>query len=444
MRWLRRILPERVAYRVLFVPLWIAILAAESLRPVLVRRKMNRLPLLSCVRQYGRVLGLCLRNPGMLPEEYYTYDIDEANDESLLAQFAHNDEVMVAMLIQGRQKRLTPDRRQYKSLDDKVEFHRLCRRESLPVAPIVACFTQGRMEWMDGAGSLPRMDLFSKPVYGFQGMGASRIFFSQEGRYVLERPRTTPDVIGIHVDYPPEPLLAEELIEVLCRMSTPMSMILQPRLATHKELTPLVGTTTLASLRVITVLERTGAPSVLFAVLRSAREDSAVDNISSGGIAAEIDLGTGELTGKAWTRSGRRGIVEGFMGHEWLHHHPATGTKLSGYPVPCAKEILSLCPIVHRAVAEAEEYVVPLVGWDVGVTDQGPVFLEGDIGANLEYQGFGPNPFWSDAVFRRAILSYLEPLAGARLSLRQLSKSLPKVLRGEVEIYREPLPKRLD
>lgn len=85
-----------------------------------------------------------------------------------------------------------------------------------------------------------------------------------------------------------------------------------------------------------------------------------VDNFNSGGMVVPIDEATGEIHYPALDKSGRL-----------FEHHPLTGVSIKGFRVPRWQEVIEL---VEKAGPLLPS--VRMVGWDVAVSDHGPLFIE--------------------------------------------------------------------
>ncbi len=93
---------------------------------------------------------------------------------------------------------------------------------------------------------------------------------------------------------------------------------------------------------------------------------SDVDNFSSGGIAAPVDLDTARLGCAVAKYPNAKG--------DFFESHPDTGGKIKGREVPCWAEV---CDLVRSAHAKLDK--IPSVGWDVAITKEGPVLIEGNV-----------------------------------------------------------------
>lgn len=85
-----------------------------------------------------------------------------------------------------------------------------------------------------------------------------------------------------------------------------------------------------------------------------------VDNFNSGGMVVPIDVKTGIIHDIAIDKEGNH-----------YRHHPITDTRIQGFQIPCWEESLEL---VIEAAKRVEQ--VRLVGWDVGLSVNGPLLVE--------------------------------------------------------------------
>jgi hypothetical protein len=146
------------------------------------------------------------------------------------------------------------------------------------------------------------------------------------------------------------------------------------------------------TVRVDTYLREDGEVQVISALMRFGLRGKVVDNASSGGCFVGVDVATGTLRGNAMTFFD--------SGAEVFNTHPDTGTVFDGYKIPYFDEVVAL-------VLEAVKYFPDrMVGWDVGITPDGPVLIEANhayhIGmSEMAYGGYRKNP-----VFREILAKY--------------------------------------
>lgn len=105
-----------------------------------------------------------------------------------------------------------------------------------------------------------------------------------------------------------------------------------------------------------------GKPEILWAGLRIGNGVNAVDNFHAGGMATEIDLSTGCLTKPALNKDLKE-----------FTHHPKTNVKIQGFKIPYFAEVKEM---VKKASLRSDKILV--VGWDVAITDNGPLIIEGN------------------------------------------------------------------
>lgn len=97
---------------------------------------------------------------------------------------------------------------------------------------------------------------------------------------------------------------------------------------------------------------------IAYAALRIGGESSVVDNFHSGGMVAAVDLQTGKVITNAVDVRGKV-----------YREHPVTGKKINGFVIPMFDEILDMA---KAACGDIEGYL----GWDIAVTENGPVLIE--------------------------------------------------------------------
>lgn len=181
--------------------------------------------------------------------------------------------------------------------------------------------------------------LIVKPLTGSFGRGIQIINATDNCEETVKQ---------LYLEYP-KGFIAEELIEQDERMA-----ILHPE--------------SVNTLRVNTI-SYNGKVIVFHSCIRTGRGKNCVDNVGSGGIGTSCDPMTGEIL---------TAVDE--YGHSFINH-PDNGVPLVGYKVPCWNEALELSkklalhiPGLHYA------------GWDLALTKNGWVLVEGNPRAQLGFQ----------------------------------------------------------
>ncbi|MFH1689896.1 MAG: sugar-transfer associated ATP-grasp domain-containing protein [Candidatus Eisenbacteria bacterium] len=133
------------------------------------------------------------------------------------------------------------------------------------------------------------------------------------------------------------------------------------------------------SIRVISMWDyEKNTPFLAFAGHRFGRTSSIpVDNMSQGGMAAQVRIDSGELRSAIYSR----GSVE----LVWYDEHPDTGATIKGVRVPHWEDVKAgLLELAGRMS------YIPYIGWDIVVTRDGFCVIEGNNYPHLGHQLFEP------------------------------------------------------
>lgn len=120
------------------------------------------------------------------------------------------------------------------------------------------------------------------------------------------------------------------------------------------------------TVRITTVVSPQGEVSFYSPLLRMG--EGQVDRIISGQFYAPLDE-EGVIFAPAFKQDGDFEL----RGGDFLSHHPSTGVELVGFQVPFFKEAMELC---RQMALKVKSY--PFIGWDLAITEEGPVLLEGN------------------------------------------------------------------
>lgn len=137
-------------------------------------------------------------------------------------------------------------------------------------------------------------------------------------------------------------------------------MFLEEVVVQHPDLNKLCAKS-VNTMRIMTFYNN-GNPRILWVGLRVGNGVNSIDNFHAKGMAVNVDMETGKLIGN--------GIDQEL--HQFSEH-PVTHVKFDGFQIPCFEEAKQL---VLKAALESDKILV--VGWDVAVTPEGPVLIEGN------------------------------------------------------------------
>ncbi len=148
--------------------------------------------------------------------------------------------------------------------------------------------------------------------------------------------------------------------KLLAQLQENHQWLLEDLLIQHPDMAKLCAAS-VNTIRIVTLLMPQGAQMV-YALLRMGNGTKAVDNISSGGMYTWVDQ-DGVLRYPAFCD--KTGM--------FYDAHPATGTVFQGYQIPYFQEAVQLCLDAAQRVPQMR-----YIGWDVAITPNGPVFVEGN------------------------------------------------------------------
>ena len=282
---------------------------------------------------------------GVLPPWYYIFELHRRPATSNARDYFYRWESkggILRLLTEG-------DRTPSSELYDKAEFAEQCRRHQIRTPPVLAVFINGQTHLRADAVEL-ETDLFVKPIEGRGGKGAERWDLIKPGSYS-----------------PPggECLSFDELIVRSAEKSRTAPLLAQQRLRNHPELGPL-NNGALSTVRILTCLNEAGEPEIVGAAMRMAiGGNHVVDNLHAGGIAAAVELETGVL--------GPASNLGADCRLGWMDCHPVSGARIKGTQLPMWDEVRDFAVRTHRAFADRL-----LVGWDIAITADGPILVEGN------------------------------------------------------------------
>ena len=186
------------------------------------------------------------------------------------------------------------------------------------------------------------MDAFVKPAAGQLGKGTFPL--SVSGNHIFIDGKDTPMSTAV-----------DKLLSA--------SFLVQERIIQHPKMASLCPSS-LNTIRLQTVIDKAGQVHPFGAGLRIGRIWNSVDNWAKGGVFVGIDMGKGTLKSL--------GVIKPQFGTS-LTSHPDTGVEFNGFEIPFYKEAECLAIKLHQFL-----YRCHSVGWDIAITEQGPVFIEGN------------------------------------------------------------------
>lgn len=226
-------------------------------------------------------------------------------------------------------------------LRNKALFARHAAEHRLPVPATFEPDAADLDGWLEGMAAI-----IAKPGYSSKGRGVEA--FRRDGERWQGEGRLFAPIE-----------LAQHLQACLARHG-----VVQELLSAHERLKHL-SPGALPTLRVVTCRNETGVPERCAIVLRlGSGGRRPVDNFNAGGIAVRLDP-SGRCTA-AFRASGKAA--------EKVAVHPVSGAAIVGSAIPDLEAAIAVGERAHRTLPSG--YTV--VGWDIGLSDRGPILIEGN------------------------------------------------------------------
>lgn len=239
--------------------------------------------------------------------------------------------------------------------NDKFYFNLFLEKLNIPT-PHLLCYTKNvQIKYVDAQfgldGSSTReqqmrhflsydMDVFCKPSGGQKGNGAFAMKVQNSQIYIN----------GV-----------QEGVDDVMEMLLSGNYIVQERICQHPELSKLCSSS-VNTVRIQTIMRKDGSIYAFGAGLRIGREGNHVDNWAKGGIFVGIDMEKGTLKDRGFLRP-KCGTT--------LFSHPDTDVVFKDYVIPYYKEAERLAVEAHKMF-----YRCYTLGWDIAITEKGPVIIE--------------------------------------------------------------------
>jgi Sugar-transfer associated ATP-grasp len=257
-------------------------------------------------------------------------------------------------------------------VDDKLAFHRICEKAGIPT-PRIHCILSNRsatdiadfqilkhpLELMHVFGHMEDVRIFLKPRNDSLGTGT---------RYMRIRDKTAFDIEN-------KPMAMEPFIAELLSDMQRDDYLVQSFVTPHPEVVRLGSGPALGTMRLDTYTE-SGRVQLLFGLLRIPCGRNVSDNFlagRSGNLIAALDVETGEIRAAYGRRNNSfPNLLERFEAN------PETSAAITGQFVPGWADLRGRLEGACLAFAE-----LPILGWDVAVSPEGPVFIEANSNPDI-------------------------------------------------------------
>lgn len=243
---------------------------------------------------------------------------------------------------------------------DKLLFYQHCINNGIATVPILGVIGTQDYYGFPRVGSLAEFKaflssspprIFFKIADGAHGDGAFSAIRS-ENEWVVGKEHHSPDSL---------------YKRLLTNLPGDSAYLIQPAVKPNKLLRPLMPQDSLGTVRIITYLQA-GKATPILPLLRIPANQNVTDNFSlglSGNLIVPVDIESGVL-----------GIAKRSQNLVWpsmvdLFEHPDTQHRITGNILPFWNEALDLVIKAQEATPQ-----LPTLGWDVAITDDGPLIVE--------------------------------------------------------------------
>ena len=251
-------------------------------------------------------------------------------DYKIAEMYRLNDQQRATQITRGISNSIVArmnDKKFWHFFDNKTEFNELFAAQvNRGWLNLTTATPEEFASFLEGRG-----DIICKPIDGSSGQGILKC---------------TPD------EYADPDALYE-------RLKAAGIGIVEDKVIQHEAIAALCPTS-VNTIRVATLLgdKKEG---IVYAYIRIGN-GKVMDNVDCGGMAAPVDIETGVIVGVGANKAG-----------EVYEIHPMTGKKIQGTQIPYWEEAKKMCLDAMRVVPQ-----VRFVAWDVAITENGPVFIEGN------------------------------------------------------------------
>ncbi len=311
-------------------------------------------------RVFRRAVRLC-RQERFLPDEAFRLGLfDPTLSEEELAWFVSRKKLTRV------QESLNPVS-WAPLLKDKSLLYRYCQAVDIPIPELYAIYFKGMPGWsnaglfIEGRDDWARFindelphEFIIKPAQSALGKGVMAFRRSE----------------NVFVDAAGKRCSALDICDLMSGDCEFDCFVIQQRLRNHPELIRLSGNDNLQTVRFISFVDMAGKADILQAQLKLITGGNVTDNFEyglTGNIQAQVSLADGKLT-HAIT------IVPDGSGIKTVAAHPQTDICFAGFQLPFWAEA---CRLVKRAALKFSP--IRTIGWDIALTPDGPLVLEGNI-----------------------------------------------------------------
>ncbi|MDG5814706.1 sugar-transfer associated ATP-grasp domain-containing protein [Chitinispirillales bacterium ANBcel5] len=268
------------------------------------------------------------------------------------------------------------DKQYLYQLENKWEFNKLLRTSGLKTTEVICKIEKGKIilpsddkeTTISALISRIDQDFVIKPISdSAHGTGVEIVCYSQ-----------TTDL--------------NTLISKYIDNSYTTPLLLEQKINQHKDISEIYPIA-VNTVRIDTFLRLDGSVDILTAILRTGKNERKVDNWAGhlGGVAVKVDLETGCLDKVGF---------DYFLNR--YNKHPNTNFIFDSYQIPFFNEVKEIVKRAARCFPKIRS-----IGWDVAISEEGPVVIEGNSDYSLQMPQTIIGPYLLNKVFTGAMKNEL-------------------------------------
>jgi hypothetical protein len=244
----------------------------------------------------------------------------------------------------------------YRSLlEDKYIFDRFMKSYNFPLAQMRGIIMNNSIFWLNEKGTEPleaiinyELDCYCKMLTKWGGQDVHKLEINDRNVTIDNK---LSDIPGLK------------------KMVSNAIFVLQTTICQHPEMNR-INSSCVNTVRAITIHNGEYATNFIN-YLRLGVGNSIVDNISHGGLGCGIRE-DGTIFDTAMDKFGFTG---------WITHHPDSNVEFKGFKIPFYNEALKLVVNMHQCF-----HCFFIIGWDIAITESGPVIIEANPVGGLLYE----------------------------------------------------------
>lgn len=182
------------------------------------------------------------------------------------------------------------------------------------------------------------------------------------------------------------------LVEDLYKLMGTNDFLFQETVIQHDKINEIYPES-LNTVRVHATVDSDNKVEIISALMRFGSNGSVVDNGSAGGFFVPVDLTNWTLgkTGSVFFKNGANQYIK----------HPDTGYEFKGFEIPYG------CEIEKEINKVAPLFDASFIGWDVAITNEGPLIIEGNENPHVNMAQIACGGFKGHAGFEKVFNGYL-------------------------------------